>query len=175
MAPRPYLQTAQPGIERFAALLPRVAEGLSQQAREQLDADLVAKVVQTKPGTTVPLQVYRSKRAQTVNVTIEELNLDEELGIRAGRTPQVLEPDLARAQELFEWADHLAVFTPLWWGSVPALLKGFGSSERPRITSADVRQRLKTATASLATAVGATISELGSELRDIDTSPEEEE
>ena len=37
---------------------------------------------------------------------------------------------------------------------------------------AEVRQRLKTATASLAAAVGATISQLGSELRDID---EEEE
>ena len=37
----------------------------------------------------------------------------------------MLEPDLARAQALLEWADHVAVFTPLWWGSVPALLKGF--------------------------------------------------
>jgi hypothetical protein len=43
------------------------------------------------------------------------------------------------------------------------------------LEDAEVRQRLKTATASLAAAVGATISELGSELRDLDTSPEEEE
>ena len=43
------------------------------------------------------------------------------------------------------------------------------------LEDAEVRQRLKTATASFATAVGATISELGSELRDIDTSPQEEE
>ena len=41
------------------------------------------------------------------------------------RTRQQLEPDLVRAQELLEQADHVAVFTPLWWGSVPALLKGF--------------------------------------------------
>jgi serine protease Do len=56
-------------------------------------AELVAKVVQTKPGTTVRLTVYRNKKPQTVNVTIEELNLDEELGIRAGRTPQQQEDE----------------------------------------------------------------------------------
>jgi hypothetical protein len=43
------------------------------------------------------------------------------------------------------------------------------------LEDAEVRQRLKTATASLAAAVGATISELGSELRNIDTSHDEEE
>ena len=53
-------------------------------------------------------------------------DLDFDLTLRTGyRTPQVLEPDLARAQALLEWADHVAVFTPVWWGSVPALLKGF--------------------------------------------------
>ena len=53
-------------------------------------------------------------------------DLDFDLSLRTGyRTPQDLEPDLARAQELLEWADHVTVFTPLWWGSVPALLKGF--------------------------------------------------
>ncbi len=53
-------------------------------------------------------------------------DLDFDLTLRTGyRTPQVLEPDLVRAQELIAWADHVAVFTPLWWGSVPALLKGF--------------------------------------------------
>lgn len=53
-------------------------------------------------------------------------DLDFDLTLRTGyRTPQDLEPDLARAQELLEWADHVAVFTPVWWGSVPALLKGF--------------------------------------------------
>lgn len=53
-------------------------------------------------------------------------DLDFDLSLRSGyRAPQDLEPDLARSQELLEWADHVAVFTPLWWGSVPALLKGF--------------------------------------------------
>ena len=53
-------------------------------------------------------------------------DLDFDLSLRSGyRAPQDLEPDLVRAQELLEWADHVAVFTPLWWGSVPAVLKGF--------------------------------------------------
>ncbi|MGB3799763.1 MAG: NAD(P)H-dependent oxidoreductase [Lewinella sp.] len=36
-----------------------------------------------------------------------------------------LEPDLLRAQEDLRWADHLVWVYPVWWGSVPALLKGF--------------------------------------------------
>lgn len=38
---------------------------------------------------------------------------------------QALEPDLRRAQALIRWAEHLAFFYPMWWGSMPALLKGF--------------------------------------------------
>ncbi len=36
-----------------------------------------------------------------------------------------LEPDLLNAQELIRWADHLVVIHPVWWGSLPALMKGF--------------------------------------------------
>lgn len=36
-----------------------------------------------------------------------------------------LEPDLLRAQELIRWADHLVFVYPIWWGAMPALLKGF--------------------------------------------------
>ena len=38
---------------------------------------------------------------------------------------QALEPDLEQAQELIKWADHLVIFTPVWWNNVPSLLKGF--------------------------------------------------
>ena len=34
-------------------------------------------------------------------------------------------PDIARAQDLILWADHLAIFFPLWMGDMPALLKAF--------------------------------------------------
>ncbi len=62
--------------------------------------------------------------ADAVLLTLRDLDFD--LTLRTGyRTPQDLEPDLVRAQQLLEWADHVTVLTPLWWGSVPALLKGF--------------------------------------------------
>jgi len=38
---------------------------------------------------------------------------------------QELEPDLKKAQDLIKWADHIVWIFPIWWGSMPALLKGF--------------------------------------------------
>ena len=38
---------------------------------------------------------------------------------------QALEADLQRARDLIRWADHLVFVYPTWWGTVPALLKGF--------------------------------------------------
>ena len=36
-----------------------------------------------------------------------------------------LEPDLSQAQEAIKWAEHLVFVYPIWWGTIPALLKGF--------------------------------------------------
>ncbi len=38
---------------------------------------------------------------------------------------QELEPDLVLAQESILWAEHLCFVFPIWWGGVPASLKGF--------------------------------------------------
>ena len=48
---------------------------------------LVSMVVATRPGTTVPLTIVRDKKRQPVNVTVGELNLDEEQR-QARQTPQ---------------------------------------------------------------------------------------
>ncbi len=36
-----------------------------------------------------------------------------------------LEPDLLEAWEKIKWADHLVWVHPVWWGGLPAIMKGF--------------------------------------------------
>mgnify|MGYP000060269777 CR=1 FL=1 len=38
---------------------------------------------------------------------------------------QELEPDLKKAQENILWCEKWAIIYPIWWGSIPAILKGF--------------------------------------------------
>lgn len=38
---------------------------------------------------------------------------------------QFLEDDIVRGQALIRWADHFVFVYPTWWGTMPALLKGF--------------------------------------------------
>jgi serine protease Do len=84
------------------------------------DSDsLVAMVVNTKPGTTVPVIVYRNNQRKTLNITIGELDLDAEQSRGArrsgsggqapeesqtptgfGMTLDAITPDLARRLEL---------------------------------------------------------------------------
>ena len=47
---------------------------------------LVAMVMATKPGTTVPVTIVRDKQRQTLNVTIDELDLEFEAGGESART-----------------------------------------------------------------------------------------
>jgi NAD(P)H dehydrogenase (quinone) len=41
------------------------------------------------------------------------------------QSTQELGPDLVAAQQNITWCEHWVIFYPIWWGSVPALLKGF--------------------------------------------------
>ena len=41
------------------------------------------------------------------------------------RQVQPLEADLLQAQADITWAEHLTFVYPIWWGAIPALLKGF--------------------------------------------------
>jgi serine protease Do len=51
------------------------------------DSDsLVAMVVNTKPGATVPLAIYRNNQRKSLNVTIDELDLEAEQSASARRT-----------------------------------------------------------------------------------------
>lgn len=53
-------------------------------------------------------------------------DLDFDVHMRFGYTQRMpIEPDLAEARRAIRDADHLVIVTPVWWRSVPALLKGF--------------------------------------------------
>lgn len=41
------------------------------------------------------------------------------------QTIQKLEPDLKQAQQNLLWCERWVIIYPIWWASVPALLKGF--------------------------------------------------
>lgn len=66
----------------------------------------------------------RAAGATVREITLGELTFDPVLW-HGYREEQPLEPDLVAAQETIRWADHLVFAYPIWWGAVPALLKGF--------------------------------------------------
>ena len=47
--------------------------------------ELVSLVTATKPGSTVPMVIVREKLRRTINITVEELDLEAEAGLRAER------------------------------------------------------------------------------------------
>ncbi len=59
---------------------------------------------------------------EIINIGELQFNPNLQYGYRK-RTE--LEPDLLQAQEKITWANHLVWIYPVWWGSVPAIMKGF--------------------------------------------------
>ncbi len=57
-------------------------------------------------------------------IVIRDLSFDPVLHF-GYRVAQDLEPDLLQAQKKIKACEHLVLFTPNWWGSLPALAKGF--------------------------------------------------
>src|SRR5687768_10988551 len=55
-------------------------------------SELVSMVTRTAPGTTVPIKIIRSKKLQTLNVTIEELDIDTERSVPDASQPESEEP-----------------------------------------------------------------------------------
>lgn len=62
--------------------------------------------------------------AEVRNLVLSELTFDPILRYGYGRE-QELEPGIVAAQEMITWAEHLVFVYPIWWGTTPALLKGF--------------------------------------------------
>lgn len=66
----------------------------------------------------------RDARFELKVINLRDLKFD--LNLHHGyREVQELESDLVAAQESIRWCNHLVMAYPMWWGSFPALLKGF--------------------------------------------------
>lgn len=57
-------------------------------------------------------------------IIIQDLNFNPNLQF-GYRKRTDLELDLLKSQEILKWANHLVWVYPVWWGSVPAIMKGF--------------------------------------------------
>ncbi len=62
--------------------------------------------------------------AEVKEINIRELDFNPNLEFGYRKRTE-LEPDLLEAQEKLKWADHLVWVYPVWWGSLPAITKGF--------------------------------------------------
>jgi NAD(P)H dehydrogenase (quinone) len=65
-----------------------------------------------------------SKGNHAVVLNLFELEFNPSL-INGYSKSMNLEADLILAQEKIRWAEHIVIVHPVWWGSVPAILKGF--------------------------------------------------
>lgn len=57
-------------------------------------------------------------------IFLKDLRFDLNLSMGYRKLPE-LEPDLKMAQEEITKANHLVFIYPVWWGTYPALMKGF--------------------------------------------------
>ena len=62
--------------------------------------------------------------AEVREIVIRDLEFDPNLQY-GYRKRTKLEPDLKASQETLKWAEHIVWVYPVWWGSVPAMMKGF--------------------------------------------------
>lgn len=66
----------------------------------------------------------RSRKATVRYVKLADLKFDA-VGAYDYRGAPPMEKDLVKMQKLIQWAEHIVFVYPTWWGSAPALLKGF--------------------------------------------------
>lgn len=66
----------------------------------------------------------RSAGVEALTIAIRDLNFDPILRV-PNHERQALEPDLERIKVAIEQSRRVMLISPVWWGSVPALLKGF--------------------------------------------------
>jgi serine protease Do len=107
--------------------------------------DLVALVAGTKPGTTIPIKVVRDRKTITLNVTVAELNLEQEQSLAAdddANTPPPNEPtdvSLGMTIRPLTPADRRQLQLPSGrGGAVVTDVTDFGPASQAAIATGDV-------------------------------------
>jgi serine protease Do len=81
------VSAVNPGTPAAKAAIQAGDVVVEYNGRPVTDSDsLVSMVVATKPGTTVPVTIYRQNKRQTLSITPDELDLEAEAN--GGRTPR---------------------------------------------------------------------------------------
>jgi len=57
--------------------------------------------------------------------TIDLYKLDFKPFFKGIEHENIIEDDIKESQLLLKWADHIVFFYPIWWATIPALLKSF--------------------------------------------------
>lgn len=69
-------------------------------------------------------EAAKGKGNEVRRVALSSLAFDTDLGTSSFRDTKPWEPDLEAFFADLEWCDHLVLTHPLWWGGMPAKLKG---------------------------------------------------
>lgn len=69
-------------------------------------------------------EAARANGHETRIANMRDLNFDTDFGFAGYREIKPLEPDLEKFFEDLEWSQHFVLATPMWWGGLPAKLKG---------------------------------------------------
>ncbi len=108
-----------------------MSEGKSGATPLEGDGKRILMILGTPKGNSLchALADAYSQGARTQGHVVRQLKLGElsfDPVLRDGYDQgQILEADLLEAQRHIHWAEHLVFVYPVWWGGLPALLKGF--------------------------------------------------
>lgn len=62
---------------------------------------------------------------QVRTTRLHDLDFDPDRGLAGYDNAKPLEPCLEQALDDMEWCEHMVLTMPVWWGGMPAKLKGF--------------------------------------------------
>lgn len=75
-----------------------------------------------KSFTSQLSQKLHTKYHDSKLLNISELDFNPKY---KGYSEKTLEEDIIEAQKLIKWADHIIIASPIWWSTLPGLLKSF--------------------------------------------------